>query len=522
MSYFKDISNMLSNKYPNRNVYVISDHHFDHKNIINLTRGDLFDSNNIDESIQSMNEHIIEEHNKVVGPDDIVLMLGDFSFKRSNEQLSSFISRLNGHKFLVLGNHDNTDRIDIYLRSGFEDVFLYPVEFNGDYYSHYPLNASVSSKERPNTVLYNLLCKEFRDSVSSTNYHGHQHILVNNGERERNVTCEQLSYKPLLVGKTKSSRKEEKPFIDEEFFEILHNIMSRYNHFQENSIVTDYLYTIVLELVKEYKDQMVVFGSYMLNKKYGSSVNPSDLDVTILYDSSKSRKENIKKMKLIGDDIFEKMNQVSGVHLDIFKKIDFICILSFIYASKRQHLKGYLDMNIILDEFYKSEDFIEKDGKSLLEYYAYKAGMKEPDTIKYPRFSVQTTNAFGDLTNCFLQYIYSNDNEKKKTLLVKMRRIMKNMDFKSQKDFETLENMMIRYLLRNIYFFETTKRRKESEFILLNRDIEIPSIIRTNKPLGNAIDTIIQSDDYNRILNSIYNARNRKEEVTNILKYYKK
>ena len=38
MTYFKDISNILAEKYPNRNVYVISDQHFDHKNIIGLMK----------------------------------------------------------------------------------------------------------------------------------------------------------------------------------------------------------------------------------------------------------------------------------------------------------------------------------------------------------------------------------------------------------------------------------------------------------------------------------------------------
>lgn len=519
MSYFKDISNELAKKYPNRNVYVISDEHFDHRNIIGLTRNDLLDVNDVD----AMNDYIIEEHNKVVREDDIVLILGDFSFKYGHERLSSLLSRLNGHKYLVLGNHDKTSRIDIYLKAGFEDVYLYPVEFNGDYFSHYPLNATIESGERPNTILYNLLCKEFQDASSGINYHGHQHILVENGDRERNVTCEQLSYKPLLVGKTKNDKKENDalPFINEEFFDIMHQIMSHYNHFQENSIVTDYLYTIILELLSEYKDKIVVFGSNMLNKKYDIGVLPSDLDVTALYDSTKSRRENIREMKAIGNGIYEKMNALNGMHLDFYKKIDFICILSFIYASQRYNIKGYLDMNIILDEFYKSEDFIMKDGISFVEYYSDRAGIKKPQTMKYPRFSIQTTNAFGDMVNVFLQYIYTNDPEKEKILLMKLSKIVKNIDISSEKDFETLQNMLIRYLLRNMYFFETTRRRKETNSILSMKEIELPSIIVSREPLNESLQTIIQSEDYKRILNSIASSTNRKQEIEGILKYYK-
>ena len=301
----------------------------------------------------------------------------------------------------------------------------------------------------------------------------------------------------------------------------MHQIMTRYNHFQENSVVTDYLYTIILELLSEYKDKIVVFGSNMLNKKYDVGVLPSDLDVTALYDSTKSRRENIREMKAIGNGIYEKMNELNGMHLDFFKKIDFICILSFIYASQRYNIKGYLDMNIILDEFYKSEDFIMKDGMSFVEYYADKAGIEKPQTMKYPRFSIQTTNAFGDMVNVFLQYIYNNDPDKKRILLMKLNKIVKNIDISSEKDFETLQNMLIRYLLRNMYFFETTRRRKETNIILSTKEIELPSVILSRKPLNESLQTIIQGDDYHRILNSIASSTNRKQEIETILKYYK-
>ena len=124
MGYFKDISEMLAKKYPDRKVFVISDEHFDHKNIINITRNDLFGSNDIDASLEKMNEHIINAHNSIVGPDDIVLILGDFSFKTGIERLTEIVSKLNGHKFLITGNHDKEEKPDIYFRAGFEDVFL--------------------------------------------------------------------------------------------------------------------------------------------------------------------------------------------------------------------------------------------------------------------------------------------------------------------------------------------------------------------------------------------------------------
>ena len=522
MSYFKDISGALARKYPDRKVFVISDHHFDHKNIINHTRTDLFDSK--EDPLKAMNNYIISNHNDVVGKDDIVIILGDFSFRTGIERLKDLVSKLNGHKFLIMGNHDTIEKPDLYLRAGFEDVYLTPIKFNGDYYSHYPLNASVESKDRPDTILYKFLCEEFKDSDSGINFHGHQHTLVNNGEREKNVSCEQLNYKPILVGRTKSYldlTNSNRPFLGEEFFELLHEVMSKYNHFQENGIVTDYLYTILLEILSQYQDQVVTFGSVMLNKKYQTNFNPSDLDITKLFDSSKSIRTNRNSFKEFGNELYEKISQIEGFNSDFYKKIDFICILSFIYATKNNRFKGFLDMNILLDEFYKSEDFVKENGKSILEECANKLGLDNPTTIKYPRFSVQTTNAFADLVNCFFQYNYSPDKEKKILSLKKMNKIMEKKDISSQIDIGKLQNMIIRYLLRNIYFYESCRRKKDSDIVLLKRDIEIPEFVGMNKSFGEALKIIVSDKEYFNILNSINNSPNRKQEVTKILKQYK-
>lgn len=515
MGYFKDISEMLARKYPDKKVYVISDEHFDHKNIIYMTR-------NTFSSLEEMNEHIINSHNNIVDPDDIVIILGDFSFRTGTERLCDLVSKLNGHKYLIMGNHDKTERPDVYLKAGFEDVFLSPVKFNEDYYSHYPLNATKESLDRPNNILYNYLCDEFSNSSSGINYHGHQHIKENNGSREKNVACEVVDYKPLLVGRTKTSIENNNlPYVNDEFYEVLNNVILNFNYLKEDRIMIDYIYTILLDLLSEYDDQIVTFGSIMLNKKYETRFNPSDLDVSKIFDSNKSLALNRKSMKELGNDIYKKIIQIEGFNPDFYKKIDFICILSFIYATKSGNYKGYLDMNIILDEFYKSSDFIEVRGCSKMEEFANKTGLDKPKTMKYPRFNVQTTNSMADIINCFLQYVYSTDSSKKRTTLFKLKSII-NREYKdSDINNDELENMLIRYLLRNIYFLESSKRKDDINLILQTRDIEIPEVISLNKSIGNQLSIIINSNDYNNILNSIDNSNNKKKEVSKILKYYK-
>lgn len=52
-----------------------------------------------------MDQKLIENWNKVVKPSDYIFHLGDFCFKGS-QYWDKILDQLNGHKFLILGNHD--------------------------------------------------------------------------------------------------------------------------------------------------------------------------------------------------------------------------------------------------------------------------------------------------------------------------------------------------------------------------------------------------------------------------------
>lgn len=89
-----------------RNIWFISDTHFDHANILNFTdsdgkkfRGDLFSS------VEEMNETMIHRWNERIRNGDHVYHLGDVTFKPND--FARIASRLNGRKRLILGNHDD-------------------------------------------------------------------------------------------------------------------------------------------------------------------------------------------------------------------------------------------------------------------------------------------------------------------------------------------------------------------------------------------------------------------------------
>jgi calcineurin-like phosphoesterase family protein len=79
-------------------MFFTSDTHFGHQRIIELC-------NRPFDSVDEMNEVMIERWNETVSPGDTVYHLGDVALGKIAESLP-LVGRLNGHKILVPGNHD--------------------------------------------------------------------------------------------------------------------------------------------------------------------------------------------------------------------------------------------------------------------------------------------------------------------------------------------------------------------------------------------------------------------------------
>ena len=113
--------------------YYIADTHFGHDNIRKL-------SNRPFNSIKEMDDVIIDNWNNRVTNNDDVYILGDFSYK-SNDPIS-YLKQLNGHKHLIVGNHDTAllKKTD-YKKYFVEIVDMKMVNDNGTQIvlCHYPL-----------------------------------------------------------------------------------------------------------------------------------------------------------------------------------------------------------------------------------------------------------------------------------------------------------------------------------------------------------------------------------------------
>ena len=167
-------------------IFTISDTHFNHKNVLG------FKLKNQDkllrpgfESVEHMNETIIQNWNETVRDNDIVYHLGDFSFTSKNN-IEKFSSRLRGRKRLILGNHDYDAK---YYYPHFEKVMSWR-QFGTDMFSkhvflcHYPLHASAY---------------DYRTDGESMMIHGHLHEGLTGLENYVNVCVEHTNYTPVAI-----------------------------------------------------------------------------------------------------------------------------------------------------------------------------------------------------------------------------------------------------------------------------------------------------------------------------------
>ena len=135
-----------------RKVWVCSDSHFAHKNICRgvtewrLPDGSVPLSQTRDfNTIEQMNETIVNNINSVVGQDDVLIHLGDWSFS-GVENIQKFRDRILCNEIhLILGNHDtniekNRDNVqELFTSVNHYTKLIY--KFKTFVLSHYPIQS---------------------------------------------------------------------------------------------------------------------------------------------------------------------------------------------------------------------------------------------------------------------------------------------------------------------------------------------------------------------------------------------
>jgi len=169
------------------NIFLCSDHHFFHTNILTFTDNEGNRIRNFDD-VNHMNEYMVMQHNRVVTPNDKVYFLGDVTMSKNAKGLE-ILARMNGEKILIKGNHDLASAQQYLVH--FKDI-RGTHQLDGMILSHIPIHP---------------------DSISrwKCNVHGHLHsnrvrisgTLVD--ERYQSVCMEQLDdYTPISLEDMKS------------------------------------------------------------------------------------------------------------------------------------------------------------------------------------------------------------------------------------------------------------------------------------------------------------------------------
>lgn len=143
-------------------IWITSDTHFFHVNILKYNRPQFKD-------VDEMNEFIIKQWNECIGPEDIVYHLGDFAFGSDLEKIHNLILRLNGEKRLILGNHDTWPKINLYTKMFSRIMAVEHFKEEGIILSHFPIHES--------QLNYGI----------KGNIHGHLHSQVLTDKRYKNV-----------------------------------------------------------------------------------------------------------------------------------------------------------------------------------------------------------------------------------------------------------------------------------------------------------------------------------------------
>jgi calcineurin-like phosphoesterase family protein len=176
-------------------IWFTADQHFGHKNIIDFCKRPFSD-------IEVMDIILADYWNNRVKPDDIVYHLGDFAIPQGSmrevywHSIATYVSRLNGYKILIRGNHDKSHRQ--MREAGFIDSVdqaYITVEGTHLWLAHVPSQGDYKDRtlQRPRNagIPYDIgLC-------------GHVHNQWWKRDRMVNVGCDVWDYMPITIREIK-------------------------------------------------------------------------------------------------------------------------------------------------------------------------------------------------------------------------------------------------------------------------------------------------------------------------------
>ena len=141
-----------------------------------------------DFAINEFNENLIKRWNKVVSNNDLVYILGDIALNYKDiSEVNSLISRLNGDKVLIVGNHDK--------------YTLQNKKFNRDLFKEIAEYKDITYQTKKIALCHFPIQRFNRQDVGGMHLYGHIHStkLLNNIPHAYNVGIDVNNYEPVNI-----------------------------------------------------------------------------------------------------------------------------------------------------------------------------------------------------------------------------------------------------------------------------------------------------------------------------------
>lgn len=174
MQIIKKSIEILLNNQDLDNVFLASDLHLNHENIIkycNRPFNNVFD----------MNKTLVNNWNNIIKNDNVVLFLGDLAFKDPYQ----WLEKLNGKIYLVKGNHDKRSKLDGY---NYITVIYNKMKF---LLIHDPDSVSSYFKKWNEWIIHG----------HHHNNHPDKYPFINKKKKTMNISIELTDYKPISFRK---------------------------------------------------------------------------------------------------------------------------------------------------------------------------------------------------------------------------------------------------------------------------------------------------------------------------------
>lgn len=148
------------------NYFFTADEHYGHQNIIKYC-------NRPFKSVSEMDKVLIDNHNRVVTKDDIVIHAGDFTFK-SHGGFVKYFTQLDGNHVFLRGSHDG------WMDSKYHEIWEAQIKGQNIVVCHYAMR------------------RWARSHYGSWNLHGHSHGKLESEGKQYDIGVDNNNFYPVL------------------------------------------------------------------------------------------------------------------------------------------------------------------------------------------------------------------------------------------------------------------------------------------------------------------------------------